>query len=418
MSEANYYQKVYYHRPGTEQSEDRLLYERPDQKEWGFHAGFSEDGQWLVMTIWKGAGGKNGLFYRPANADDGEWVELFNRFDGDYMFVGNNDDVFYIWTDRGAANGQLVAVDLDRPEKNFWRSIVAESQQRIASINLFGEEAVVEYLEDARSRVAVFDLNESNRLVREVELPGMGSVNGFGGYRADRETYYTFTGFTDPGTVYRYDTETGESSLYWRPELKFDPADFETRQEFVTSKDGTKVPVFLVHRKGLAMDGERPVYQYGYGGFNVDMTPSFSVSNLVWMERGGVYAQAVLRGGSEYGRTWHDAGKRENKQNVFDDFIAVSEWLIAQGITRSEKLAIGGGSNGGLLVGACMTQRPELFGACVPAVGVMDMLRFQKFTIGWAWQEEYGYPEKSADDFRVLRAYSPYHNIEKGVCYP
>lgn len=418
LSEANYFQKVYYHLPGTEQNEDRLLYERPDQKEWGFHAGFSEDGQWLVMTVWKGAGGKNGLFYRSATDDDAEWVELFNRFDSDYTFVGNDDDVFYIWTDRDAANGRLVAVDLNRSEKNFWRSVVGEAKHRIAGVSLFGDEVIIEYLEDARSRVAVFDLNETNRRLREVELPGMGAIHGFDGYRSDSETYYTFTGFTDPGTVFRYDTANGESSLHWRPELKFDPADFETRQEFVTSKDGTKVPVFLVFRKGQEMDGERPVYQYGYGGFNIDMTPSFSVSNLVWMERGGVYAQAVLRGGSEYGRTWHDAGKREHKQNVFDDFIAASEWLIEQGITRSEKLAIGGGSNGGLLVGACMTQRPELFGACVPAVGVMDMLRFQKFTIGWAWQDEYGYPEKSVDDFRVLRAYSPYHNLKKGVCYP
>ena len=418
LSESNYFQKVFFHRSGTLQDEDELIYERPDEKEWGFDVSVSEDGEWLVMHVWKGAGGKNALFFRPASDPRAEWVELFRDFDSSYNFLGSDGSVFYIWTDDDASNGKVVAVDLEHPTKNFWRTVVGHGKYQIEDVSLFGDQLIVGYLEDARGRVVVFDLAETNQRIREVELPGMGSVHGFSGYRDDKETFYTFTGFTDPGSVYRYDIDKGTSELHWRPELKFDPTEYQTRQEFVTSKDGTKVPVFLVQRKDLAKDRPHPVYQYGYGGFNISMTPGFSVSNLVWMERGGVYAQVVLRGGSEYGEDWHQAGKGANKQNVFDDFISVSEWLIAEGITSTQQLAIGGGSNGGLLVGACMTQRPDLFGACVPAVGVMDMLRFHRFTIGWAWQDEYGFPEENANDFEVLKAYSPYHNIKQSVCYP
>ena len=418
LSSTNYFQKVFFHKLNTPQSEDRLIYERKDEKEWGFGADFSEDGKWLLLSVWKDAGGNNGLFYRAHDGGEGAFVELFNEFDSRYGFIGNDGDIFYIWTDRGAPKGRLVAVDIKNPEEENWRTVIAEGDDVLEGVSLFGDFAVATYLSDARSRVAIYDLKEEGKLVRDVELPGVGTVYGFGGRRVDADTFYTFTGFTDPGTIYKYEIATGETTLYRRPDLAFDPEEFTTRQVFVPSKDGTKIPVFLTHKKGIEMDGQRPVYQYGYGGFNISLSPRFSVANLAWMELGGIYAQASLRGGGEYGEEWHLAGSRLNKQNVFDDFIAVSEWLISEGITNPKKLSIGGGSNGGLLVGACLVQRPELFGACVPAVGVLDMLRFQKFTIGWAWQEEYGFPEKDETEFAALLKYSPYHNVEKGVCYP
>lgn len=418
LSSTNYFQKVYFHKLNTPQSEDKLIYERKDQKEWGFRASFSEDDQWMLLSIWKGAGGNNGLFYRKHGDEKLPFVELFKDFDAQYSFVGNDDSIFYLWTNRGAPKGKVVAIDLEKPEEANWRTVIAEGDDVLKGASLFGDFVAATYLSDAKSRVAIYDLKGDSKLVRDVKLPGVGSVRGFGGRRSDTETYYTFTGFTDPGTIYEYEIATGDTAIYRRPKTAFDPEDFTTRQVFVRSKDGTKVPVFLTHKKGLTMDGERPVYQYGYGGFDVSLSPGFSVANLGWMELGGIYAQASLRGGGEYGEAWHSAGKRLKKQNVFDDFIAVSEWLISEGITNPKKLAIGGGSNGGLLVGACLVQRPDLFGACVPAVGVLDMLRFQKFTIGWAWQDEYGFPEKDASEFEALLAYSPYHNVKKGTCYP
>ena len=418
LSGTNYFQKVFFHQLNTPQSEDRLVYERKDKKEWGFGADFSEDDKWMLLSVWKDAAGKNGLFYRAHGEEETPFIELFNQFDARYGFIGNDGDVFYIWTDRGAPKGKVVAVDVNKPEEANWRTVIPEGEDVLEGASLFGDFVAATYLSDARSRVAIYDLKGEGKLVRDVELPGVGTVYGFGGRRVDSDTFYTFTGFTDPGTIYRYEIATGETKLYRRPELAFDPEEFTTRQVFVPSKDGTKIPVFLTHKKGIEMDGERPVYQYGYGGFNISLSPRFSVANLGWMELGGIYAQASLRGGGEYGEEWHLAGSRLNKQNVFDDFIAVSEWLISEGITNPKKLSIGGGSNGGLLVGACLVQRPELFGACVPAVGVLDMLRFQKFTIGWAWQEEYGFPEKDEEEFGVLLEYSPYHNVKKGVCYP
>ena len=418
LSSTNYFQKVFFHELNTPQSEDRLIYERKDEKEWGFGADFSEDGKWLLLSVWKDAAGNNGLFYRAHGDEEGGFLELFNQFDARYSFIGNDGDIFYIWTDRGAPKGRVVAIDVGNPEESNWRTVIPEGDDVLEGASLFGDLVAATFLTDARSRVAIYDLKGDGKLVRDVELPGVGTVYGFGGRRVDTETFYTYTGFTDPGTIYRYEIATGETVLHRRPELAFDPEEFTTRQVFVPSKDGTKIPVFLTHKKGIEMDGQRPVYQYGYGGFNISLSPRFSVANLAWMELGGVYAQASLRGGGEYGEEWHLAGSRLNKQNVFDDFIAVSEWLISEGITNPKKLSIGGGSNGGLLVGACLVQRPELFGACVPAVGVLDMLRFQKFTIGWAWQEEYGFPEKDETEFGALLKYSPYHNVTKGVCYP
>ncbi|MFM8358097.1 MAG: prolyl oligopeptidase family serine peptidase, partial [Verrucomicrobiota bacterium] len=293
--------------------------------------------------------------------------------------------------------------------------VLPQAESTLVGAGIVGERLVAEYLKDARSQVKLFQLD--GRLEKELELPGIGSVGGFGGRREDRETFYSFTGFTTPGRVYRYDFTSGSTTLWRQPKVDFQPEDFETRQVWVTSRDGTRLPMFVSHRRGLKLDGARPVLLYGYGGFNISLTPSFSVGNLVWMERGGVYAVPNLRGGGEYGEEWHQAGTKLKKQNVFDDFIASAEWLVRNRYTRPSRLAIQGGSNGGLLVGACLTQRPELFGACLPAVGVMDMLRFHKFTIGWAWKSDYGSSEQPGE-FKALLAYSPYHNLKPGVRYP
>jgi len=309
----------------------------------------------------------------------------------------------------------VVAVDIADPAPARWREIIPEAAETLQGVSLTGERFFASYLKDAHTLVKVFGLDGT--LEREVALPGLGSAGGFGGKRHYTETFYAYTSFTVPTTLYRYDIPAGTSAVYRRPQVAFDPSDYETRQVFYESKDGTRIPLFLTHKKGLTLDGQNPTYLYGYGGFDISLTPSFSPGQIVWLEMGGVLAVANLRGGGEYGKAWHDAGRRHNKQNVFDDFIAAAEWLVAGGYTSTPKLAIGGGSNGGLLVGACLTQRPDLFGACLPAVGVLDMLRFHKFTIGWGWVPDYG----SADvpeDFPVLHAYSPLHNLEPGTTYP
>ncbi|MCA1686807.1 MAG: prolyl oligopeptidase family serine peptidase, partial [Planctomycetia bacterium] len=295
------------------------------------------------------------------------------------------------------------------------REVIPQSAETLDNIDLVGDHFLATYLKDARTQVKVFD--PTGRYVREVEFPGLGTATGFGGKRSDGETFYSFTSFTTPATVYRYEVATGKSTVFRRPKVDFDPADYETKQVFYASKDGTRVPMFISHRKGIKLDGKNPTYLYGYGGFNIPLTPTFSPSSLVWMELGGVYAVPNLRGGGEYGEDWHQAGTKLKKQNVFDDFLAAAGWLIENKYTSTPKLAIGGGSNGGLLVGACLTQRPELFGAALPAVGVMDMLRFHKFTIGWAWVDDFGSADHP-DQFRALHAYSPLHNIKPGTHYP
>jgi prolyl oligopeptidase len=320
-----------------------------------------------------------------------------------------------VQADKDAPRGRVLAIDTRKPEPKDWVEVIEESKDALQGVGVVGERFFASYLQDARSVVRTFDLR--GKPLAEVELPGIGSAGGFDGKRKDTETFFYFTSYTVPTTIYHYDVATGKNSVFRAPKVAFDTAAYETRQVFVTSKDGTRVPMFLTHKKGLALDGRNPTLLYGYGGFNIPLTPAFSISNLAWLERGGVYAVANLRGGGEYGLSWHMAGTKLQKQNVFDDFIAAAEWLIANKVTSTKRLAIEGGSNGGLLVGAALTQRPELFGAAVPAVGVMDMLRFHKFTIGWAWVSDYG----SSDDpheFMALRAYSPYHNLKKGTCYP
>ncbi|MGV3757016.1 MAG: prolyl oligopeptidase family serine peptidase [Verrucomicrobiota bacterium] len=411
----NYFQKLYYHRIGAKQAEDKLVYERPDQKEWGFGGSVTEDDRYLAIHVWQGTSPKNRFFYQDLQAKGGKVVELLKENDASYDFVGNVGTTFYFQTDLDAPRGRLIAIDITKPARANWQEIVPQGQDTLRSVDFVNNQFVAQYLKDARSVVKIF--SREGKLVREVALPGIGTAGGFNGKRGDTETFYFFSSYTVPGTTYRYDLRTGKSTIFREPKVKFNPAEFETKQVFFTSKDGTRVPMFITHKKGLELNGKNPTYLYGYGGFNISLTPSFALTMITWMEQGGVYAVANLRGGGEYGEDWHQAGTKLNKQNVFNDFIGAAEWLIANKYTRPDKLAIAGGSNGGLLVGACMTQRPELFGVALPAVGVLDMLRFHKFTIGWAWQSDYGSPDKE-DEFKALYAYSPYHNLKPGVKYP
>jgi prolyl oligopeptidase len=413
LYEVNYFQKLYYHRVGTAQSSDTLVYERPDRKEWGFGASVSEDGRYLVINVWRGSDSKNLLFYKDLSDEAAPIVELISEFDAMYTFVGNDGPVFFVRTNFGAPHGRIVAMDTRAIAA--LEELVPEAPDTLEAVSLVDDTFVAIYLQDAHTRVKLFALDGA--FLREISLPGIGTAGGFGGKRADRETFYYFTSFTYPTTIFRYDLRADESHVFRRPTVDFDPADFETEQVFYTSKDGTRVPMFLSYKKGLERDGHNPTYLYGYGGFNISLTPFFSVSTLVWMEMGGVYAQPCIRGGGEYGESWHMAGTKLKKQNVFDDFIAAAEWLVANLYTSPRRLSIGGASNGGLLVGAVMTQRPKLFGAAVPEVAVMDMLRFHKFTIGWAWMSDYGSSDDPAE-FEALHAYSPLHNIEPGTEYP
>ncbi len=418
FQQSNLNQKLYYHRLGTDQSEDVLVYKRPDEPQWGFGGGVTEDGEFLVINVWK-AGPQNLLFYKPLRDYMGMPIELLNEWEAEYDFVYNDGPIFYVKTDLDAPKGKVVAIDIRNPDKANWKTIIPEAEEALQGVGAVGNMLVASYLKDATTAVRMYGLN--GRHIRDVQFPGLGTAGGFSGRMADTETFYSFTSFTSPPTTYRYDLLTGESTLFRRAVVDFDPEKFEAKQVFYSSKDGTRVPMFIVHKKGLKLDGSNPTLLYAYGGFGISLTPSFSVSNLAWMEMGGVYAQPNLRGGGEYGEDWHEAGTKLQKQNVFDDFIAAAEWLIANNYTNPSKLAISGGSNGGLLVGATMTQRPELFGAALPAVGVMDMLRFHKFTIGRAWVHDYG----SSDDpeqFEALYTYSPYHTLLRqmgeGVKYP
>ncbi|NEU73340.1 S9 family peptidase [Hassallia byssoidea VB512170] len=415
LEDVNYYQKLYYHKLGTSQTEDTLIYQRPDQKEWGFGGGVTEDGHYLVISVWLGTDPKNLFFYKDLTNPNAEVVELIKEFEADYSFIDNDDSVFYFRTDLDAPRAKVIAIDSKNPDKSAWQEIIPQAAETLESVGILNNQFVADYLKDAHGKVKIFDLNGT--FVREVELPGLGSVGGFNGKRHDTETFYSFTSFTTPPTIYRYDIVSGTSQVFRQPKVDFNPADYETKQVFYGSKDNTQVPMFITYKKGIKLDGNNPTLLYAYGGFNISLTPSFSVSTLVWLEMGGVYAVPNLRGGGEYGEEWHQAGMKLKKQNVFDDFIAAAEWLIGNGYTKSDKLAIAGGSNGGLLVGACMTQRPDLFGAALPAVGVMDMLRFHKFTIGWAWVSEYGSPD-NPEEFKALYAYSPLHNLKPGTAYP
>jgi len=416
----NYYQKLFLHRLGSPQSEDDLIYQRTDQKEWGFDGQISEDGRYLLIHVWQGTDRRNRFFYQDLEGDRGV-VELISDLEAGYHFVGNDGKRFYFRTDLDAARGRLIAIEIDKPERDYWETIIAESSDILESVKLAGGQFVALYLVNAYHQIRRFD--KDGNFLGEIGLPGIGSIlslngilNLFGSPDED-ELFFTYHSFVHPPTAYRYLFSQECVDQISTPEIKFDFSEYKTQQVFCTSKDGTKVPLFLVHRDDLKLDGNNPTLLYGYGGFNISLSPMFAISRLVWLEMGGVLAVACLRGGGEYGEEWHQAGMVHHKQNVFDDFISCAEYLIAESFTSPLRLAIHGASNGGLLVGACMTQRPELFGAVVPAVGVMDMLRFHKFTIGWAWVSDYG----SSDDFeqfKTVYAYSPYHNLKPGIRYP
>lgn len=415
LKQANYYQKLYYHKVGTPQSDDTLIWEDPDHKDWRAHATLSEDGKYLVLTLGKGTDAKHKVLYKPLKDEHAEPKFLVGDFEAEYTFLDNDQQFFWFKTNKDAPKGKVIAINIYHPEPEHWKVLVPEANETLGDVNLVGDMFIASYLKDAHTQVKIFDLR--GEFVREVEFPGLGTASGFGGKRTDKETFYSYTSFTTPTTVYRYEIAEGKSTVFRQPKVDFDPADYETSQVFYASKDGTKVPMFISHKKGLKLDGSNPTLLYGYGGFNISLTPSFSPANLVWMEMGGIYAIPNLRGGGEYGEDWHQGGTKLNKQNVFDDFIAAAEYLIDQKYTSTDKLAIFGGSNGGLLVGACMTQRPELYAAAIPAVGVMDMLRFHKFTIGWAWTDDYGSSD-DADQFKALHKYSPLHNLKPGTKYP
>ena len=415
LAGVNYFQKVYFHKLGTMQDADVLVYHRPDQKEWGFGAEVTDDGRYLVINGSQGTEQKNRVFIKDLKARDGQVTGLLEAFDASYSFIDNEGPLFYFLTDKNAPRSRIIAIDIRKPGSEHWKEIVPEAPQTLTGATIVNKQLVLNYLSDAHSAVKVFDLK--GKPVRDIALPGLGTAEGFGGKASDTETFYSYNSFTTPKTIYRLDLKSGKSSIYRQPKVDFDPAAFDTRQVFFSSRDGTKVPMFIVSKKGMKLDGSNPTYLYGYGGFNISLTPSFSVSNLAWVEMGGVYVVANLRGGGEYGEAWHKAGTKLQKQNVFDDFIGAAEWLVANKVTSPAKLSIGGGSNGGLLVGAAMTQRPDLFGAALPAVGVMDMLRFQKFTIGWAWTSDYGSSD-NPEEFKALVKYSPLHNLKQGGCYP
>lgn len=401
------------HRLGTPAEEDGLEYERPDEPQWSFHPTLSDDDRYVFLTVTKGTLRHNLLFVRELAG--GAYRELIGDFQASYTVLGNDGDLVYLLTDDGADRGRVVGVELTDPDPARWRVLVPEGEGKLQAVKLVGDTFICLYLVDASHRLRRY--SAQGAFLGEIPLPTLGSVGELHAERKTPELFYTFTSFLVPNQVYRFDLRTGENTLLSDEGPDFDATGFVTRQTFATSRDGTRVPLFLVYREGLEGDGQHPTLLYGYGGFNIPLTPSFSVSRLVWLERGGVLAVANLRGGGEYGTAWYEAGTKERKQNVFDDFIACAEHLIETGVTTSAKLAIQGGSNGGLLVGACMTRHPELFGACLPAVGVLDMLRFHRFTIGWAWTSDYG----SVDDpegFRTLHALSPLHNLRAGTCYP
>ena len=409
-------QKVYYHRIGDSQDKDQLIHENPENPKFGFLPEVSEDGKYLVITVWQGTDDRYRVLYQNLDDPNSKLTALIENFENEYSFLGNDGSRFYFKSDFNAPKKCILSIDTLHPEQDHWKVIVPESDDSMESAGIVGKNFIVQYLQDAKSLVKLYKLD--GKYAREVKLPGIGTASGFGGRRDQKETFYSFSSFNRPPSVYRYDLETGISTLIREANVDFNPDDFVVKQVFYKSKDGTQVPMFIAHKKGLELTGKNPTLLYAYGGFNISLTPSFSISRLQWMEMGGVFAMPNLRGGGEYGKAWHKAGTKTNKQNVFDDFISAAEYLIAKGYTSADHLGIQGGSNGGLLVGACMAQRPDLYGACLPAVGVMDMLRFHKFTAGRFWVDDYGSSEASAEEFNALFAYSPYHNLVDGEEYP
>ncbi|PYO48901.1 MAG: S9 family peptidase [Gemmatimonadetes bacterium] len=467
MTNANKNHKLYYHRVGQPQSRDERIYDRPDQPDWLFDGSVTDDGQYLIITVSQGTDVRNRLYFvdldNPGKPEiDNPVVRLVDKLDAEYSFVGNRGTMFYVRTDRNAPKGRIVAISIDNPREERWNTIIPENKDALESATMAGDDIVANYLQDAHSSIRFFTAGRDDRrdqraprpgqqpqqppkppgniyddtstapivmreraqaigggftMRGELPLPGIGTVGEIHGRQGDDELFYSFTSFLYPTTIYRFDLKARRNELFRAPKVAFDPTAYETRQVFYTSKDGTRVPMFITSKKGIQLDGSNPTLLYAYGGFNISVTPTFSAANVAWLEMGGIYALANLRGGGEYGKAWHEGGMLSKKQNVFDDFIAAAQYLIQQKYTSTPKLAVRGGSNGGLLIGAVENQRPDLFGVALPEVGVMDMLRFQKFTIGWAWTSDYGSSDDSTQ-FQYLRAYSPLHNIKPGTCYP
>jgi prolyl oligopeptidase len=413
-------QRIYYHMLGEPEEKDRMIYERPDDPDLTLDSAVSYDGRYLFTVMEKGTQSQNMLYFKDLGDPmepkvNAELQPIVDKFDGEYKIAGSIGKHLYIITDLDAPRYRIVEVDLTNPARDNWKEIIPESKNLVEDAAVVGGKLVVKYLVDAKNRLTVFGLD--GKMEREIGLPALGTVGTLSGDPDRSELFYQFTSFIYPTTIYRYDVGTGESTVFKKPDVNFDSGLYVTRQMFYKSKDGTKIPMFIVARKGLPLDGNNPVYLTGYGGFNISMTPLFAATYVSWIEKGGVLALPNLRGGGEYGREWHEAGIKEKKQNVFDDFIAAAESLIREKYTNPHKIAIAGGSNGGLLIGAVLTQRPDLFGAAVPEVGVLDMLRFHKFTIGWAWQSDYG-SSNTPDGFAYLIKYSPLQNIKPGTCYP
>ena len=410
-------QALYYHRLGTPQADDVLVYERPDHPKWTVSGVVTDDGRYLLIELGDGTtSGKSRVLVKDLLEPYAMPKTIIPEADARWDPIGNDGTFFYMKTDDGAPKGRVVAIDIRTPEKKNWKTLIPEAKDVLNSVNFIGGLFSANYLQDAKTVVKFFTVE--GKFVREVQFPdAVGTAAGFGGKRTETETYYSFTSFNRPPTIFAYDVITGTSKLFRQPKVKFDPNDYEVKQVFFPSKDGTKIPLFITHKKGIKLDGTNPTLLYGYGGFNISLTPSFSVSRLQWMEMGGVYAMACLRGGGEYGEDWHRAGTKLKKQNVFDDFIGAAEYLVKEKYTAPKKIGIQGGSNGGLLVGACLAQRPDLFGSALPAVGVMDMLRFQNFTAGRYWVDDYGSSDNK-EEFEALIKYSPYHALKTGVEYP
>ncbi len=416
LKEANYFHKVFFHKLGTPQTADPLVFERPDDKELNVHGSVTEDGRYLLLFSTKGTSPNNELYVKDLAHPDAAIIKVVTTPDAVYHPIANDGTRFWMLTTLDAKNGKVIAIDLAHPDRANWKTVIPETKNNLEGATMINDTLVASYLEDAQTMVELHKADGG--LIERLKLPAIGTAAGFGGERKDKETFFQFSNFVTPGTIYRLDMTTRKVELYRAPELKFDPAEFETRQVFYNSKDGTRVPMFVTAKKGLKLDGQNPALLYAYGGFNISLMPEFSAARLLWMEMGGVYAQPSLRGGGEYGEAWHEAGTKLKKQNVFDDFIAAAEWLVQNKYTSRDKLAINGGSNGGLLMGAVETQRPELFGAVLAQVGVMDMLRFDKFTIGWAWKADYGAPSENEAEFHAIYKYSPVHNVRPGVTYP
>ena len=412
FSNVNEGMKIYYHKIGTPQSDDVLFYQNPAQPKRFYTVSVNEE-ETMMFLYEDGAGAGNTLFVRDLRKPNSQFIQMTADMDYRYTPLYTEGEKIYLFTNYGAPRNRIMTADINRPGINDWQELIAEQQNVLNNADVINRQLILTYSQDASDHAYLYGLD--GRQIREVKLPSVGSV-GFTGDEREPECFYTFTSFTVPGTIYRYDLATGESTLYAKPNVKFQQEDYTSEQVFFQSKDGTRIPMFLTYKKNVK--SPRPVYLYGYGGFNIALVPSFSANRIPFLEQGGIYAHVTLRSGSEYGEEWHLAGTKMQKQNVFDDFIAAAEWLIREGYTTNEKIAIVGGSNGGLLVGACMTQRPDLFRVAIPQVGVMDMLRYHKFTIGWNWASDYGTSEDSREMFEYLRGYSPLHNLKPGTSYP